>query len=154
MRKVIFTISTITRVAVHSTLFAQDAGNVKADKKTEVALAERYRRDQNFARTARSVTNNNLNWWIGQKLSDVIDVWGAPSRTVSDGADGQIVVYETFVSGTSGSYTPGALSWDGYGNITNYRAASDTRSSYSYTAYREVYIDKNNIIKKVKTGNR
>ncbi len=153
MKKYFLPISVTILISLHSKLYAQQA-TTKDDEKKKEALAIRYQTDKGYASSQRGLANGNLNYWIGYKISDLIAKWGAPSRTVSDGADGQIVVYENFISGTTGGYTPGYMTWDEWGGITSYTPAQDTRSSYSYTKYWEIYTDKNGIITKLNNGTR
>ena len=45
------------------------------------------------------LVSNQLNLqaeWIGRSHADIVRTFGAPTREVSDGADGQILVYESF----------------------------------------------------------
>lgn len=137
-------------LSVSTAIFAQE--EVKVDKKTKEALKMRYESDKMHAELARS--SFNVSSWVGGKLPDLIASWGPPTRTVSDEAGGQIVVYETFRSGTSGSYTPGYTVTNGFGQVVEQKRSVDTRSSYSFTQYSDVYVDKNNVVTKINRGNR
>ena len=39
-------------------------------------------------------TENELNSWIGKQQKDLLSGYGAPTRTSTDGSNGQILVYE------------------------------------------------------------
>jgi hypothetical protein len=154
MKKYLVILNACVLISFGSPLLAEEKVPAKEDKKTQEALAVRYRQDLDYAKGARLAANNNLNTWIGAKLSDLIAQWGAPSRMVSDGSDGQVVVYENTVAGTSRGYTPAYIAWNGFGEITNYRPASDTRYNYNYVDYYNFFVDKNKIITRIKSGRK
>ena len=70
---------------------------------------------------------------IGLKKSNIIDVFGAPNRVVSDGADGEIIVYE-FERTILIDYTKG----------------SSSRGIF----FREFYLDSNGAVTRFKIGYR
>lgn len=131
------------------TAYAQNTE--KLDKKLKVALEERYRKDKAYAETKRPSFNRTS--WIGSKISDLIAKWGPPTRIVSDGADGQIVIYESSTYNSGGVYTPGSITTatNGVGQtvITDYKEAQDTRWASQYSESTAIYVDKNKIITKV-----
>ncbi|ANH82050.1 hypothetical protein A8C56_14685 [Niabella ginsenosidivorans] len=133
---------------------AQDKAAKEKQELLQDAIAARYTKDASFAQYKRTAINNNLNYWVGNKLADLIAKWGPPTRTTTDGGDGNIIVYENTQSRTTGSYSGAQLSWNEWGEITNYKPAQDTRQSYSYTDYWYVYADKNNIITRVEKGRK
>jgi hypothetical protein len=75
--------------------------------------------------------------WVGSHQSAVIQSWGPPSRSTSDGNDGSILIYEENVDL---GQTPGGV-YQFYGNVyyTNPR-------DNSYIRTRMFYIDKNGYV--------
>ncbi|UNY97247.1 hypothetical protein MQE36_09065 [Zhouia spongiae] len=124
----------------------------KADEKAlKFALEERYKSDKAYAESKRAAFNRGT--WIGSKLSDLISTWGPPSRIVSDGADGKIAVYEKASFNSGGTYTPGYIVTNGFGNVVAEKKSEDTRWSSSYFETIGVYADSNGIIKEIKYDN-
>lgn len=132
--------------------FAQET---KVDKRTKEALALRYADDKHYAEFKRGIYNREA-WkasWEGAKLSELYKSWGVPTRTVTDEAGGQVVVYENVTNTSGGSYTPGYIetATNGFGQtvITGQKAAEDTRWSSQYITITTVHADKNGVITKV-----
>jgi len=123
----------------------------KIDKKTQIALEERYRKDKAYAETKRSSFNRTS--WIGSKLSDLIASWGPPTRVTTDGGDGQIVIYENTSYNSGGQYTPGTITTatNGFGQtvVVGTTNATDTRWASQYWESTAVYVDKDKVIIKV-----
>ncbi len=124
----------------------------KLYKKKMEALRNRYITDQSFARGVRE--NFNIGSWVGEKIADLISSWGAPSRVSTDGAGGRIYVYESTYTNSGSNYTNGYVVTDGYGNVTASRPSSGSSWSNNYTNFKEVYVDGQGKITRIKTGTR
>lgn len=71
--------------------------------------------------------NEVMNSWVGRQHSELVAVWGAPTREMSDGGEGKILVYEYPRNrGMHGNV-------DAHGNFY--------ARSRSYTATREFFVD-------------
>lgn len=75
-----------------------------------------------------------LNSWLGHHKSELIRTWGPPTRTASDGAGGEILIYE---QGVYTGQVPGQMYGNGYGG-TSYTAPVQT----GYNRVRMFYCDK------------
>ncbi|MEY8762006.1 hypothetical protein [Chryseobacterium tongliaoense] len=131
------------------------AQQIKLDKRTKEALARRYVADKTYAEYKRGIYKREA-WkasWEGVKLSELYKSWGVPTRTVTDEAGGQVVVYENVTNTSGGSYTPGYIetATNGFGQtvVTGQKAAEDTRWSSQYITITTVYANKNGVITKV-----
>ncbi|MDG3582921.1 hypothetical protein [Galbibacter pacificus] len=122
-----------------------------AAKELRFALEERYKSDKAYAESRRAAFNRGT--WIGLELSDLIATWGPPSRMVSDGADGKIAVYEKASFNSGGTYTPGYVITNGFGNVVEEKKSEDTRWSSSYFETIGVYADNSGIIREIKYDN-
>ncbi|RNL87198.1 hypothetical protein ED312_10320 [Sinomicrobium pectinilyticum] len=123
----------------------------KNDEALRFAIEERYKKDQAYAQAKRAAFNRSS--WIGSKLSELISSWGPPTRVVTDGADGKIAVYEKASYNSGGTYTPGYVVTNGWGQVVAEKKSEDTRWSSSYSETVAVYADKDNIIREVKFDN-
>ncbi len=74
--------------------------------------------------------------WIGNSHADIVQEFGAPSREVSDGADGTILVYENVTS----TYDTSEFMGDYSTTVTNTRL------------FKEFYLDANGICKNVRSN--
>ena len=63
--------------------------------------------------------------WVGRSHADIVRAFGAPTREVSDGADGQILVYESF-------YTT---------HDTDEFMGDFTTTSVEHRNFKELYLD-------------
>ena len=79
--------------------------------------------------------------YAGKSYSFIVNNWGAPNRVESDGADGKILIYETYTHSTSGS---------------SYSYAPNTAEIRSNTSdlrhYAEFYLSSNDSCYKVRTN--
>ena len=89
-------------------------------------------------------TRKVMDSWMGHHESELIQQWGAPSRTTADGKGGKVHVYERY-----GSYqSPGYTHVDRGGNV---RHVGPTFRSYSNS--KMFYIDPDGIIYYWRTQN-
>lgn len=44
-----------------------------------------------------STINENMQSWVGHHQSELIQAWGPPTRTASDGKGGRVLIYEHWV---------------------------------------------------------
>lgn len=158
VKKIICLLLVIIVTASTMQLLAQKKEDKKAEKEKQVlkeALDRRFEKDSRYASDQRAAFNRGS--WIGSKLSDLIQTWGAPTRVVEDGAGGKIAVYDRNSTSSGGSYTPGYIetATNGFGQtvITGSKAAVDTRWSSQYSESTSVFADKDGIIQKVTFGN-
>ncbi len=129
-------------------IFAQDS---KLEQQTIEASKIRFKIDMAHAESKREAYNRSS--WIGGKLSALIASWGPPTRIITDGADGQIAVYDDIRTYQTGSYTPGSMTTgtNGFGQtvVLDYKAGSDTREMKTNQKLTTIYVDKENIITRV-----
>ena len=76
--------------------------------------------------------------WVGHHQSDLIASWGPPQSTASDGKDGTILIYQSYVNL---GQTPGQVSPGGYG--TYYYTAPQQQG---YGRSRMFYVDSSGMI--------
>lgn len=127
----------------------------KQNRKSKEALQRRFESDKKYASYQRGIYNRE-EWkqsWIGVKYSDLLKSWGAPTRSLPDGEGGQIIVYEKVSNFSGGMYKPGYITTatNGFGQtvVTNVKESEDTRWASQTVETTTVYVDKNNIIKKL-----
>ena len=83
-------------------------------------------RNESFSKYEADLEKKFYDSFIGRNRVAVINEFGAPSRSCSDGADGEIYIYER-------EYTTGGEGWsDGRGNYysTPYRFHKDVKEFY------------------------
>lgn len=134
------------------------------DKKTKLALEQRYKDDKFYAETKGPAYRSDVavTSWVGAKLSDLYKSWGAPTKSFTDEEGGQVVVYDAVTNFSGGSYTPGytitttrdQVAADGrilqrLNDETEQVAAKDTRYSYQRVETTTVYVNKDGVITKV-----
>lgn len=124
----------------------------KAKEKFNALLTKRFNFEKLDANAARAKFNTTS--WYGLQISEYIKAAGPYTRAIDDGAGGKIVIYENSSSGVAGSYTPGYTVTNGYGQVVEQRNTVDNRYAYSYTNFRDIYIDAQNRITNIKTGTR
>src|SRR5690606_38992360 len=112
--------------------------------------------------TSYTYVGNVLDDMIGMNKNQILRSIGVPERTMDDGNGGEILIYENFSQttlssasayGTGESNTKSNLTF-GYNSIygnSNTRTSANIKSyGYSKTfttkTYRNIYIDKNNIV--------
>jgi hypothetical protein len=73
--------------------------------------------------------------WEGYHQSELIEVWGPPTRTASDGRGGQVLIYETYVSTgqTPGTYGGGVYTNPTQTGYTRTRVFFVNASGYVYS---------------------
>ena len=79
-----------------------------------------------------------MNTWVGHHQSELIQAWGPPSQTTSDGNGGSVLIYGGYVDL---GQTPGQVYTDGLGNV---RYTNPQQNGYSRT--RMFYVDANGYI--------
>ena len=84
--------------------------------------------------------------WRGSTYSQIVQTFGAPDRTMSDGADGQILIYEKMTT-TINCY-PGF----GYGPWYGPWHSSYSSTAYTDCDYIQFYVDKNLVCYNVRTN--
>lgn len=133
---------------------AQQSGQ-QMDKRTKEALDARYASDKHYAGLQRDIFNTAA-WkasWVGVKVLELYQKWGAPARTFDDGAGGKVIVYENVSNFSGGSYTPGytITGYNVYGSAISSETvqAKDTRWASQYVETTTVYANKDGIITKV-----
>ena len=57
-------------------------------------------------------TRKVMNSWVGSTKQQLIKVWGPPSKTASDGATGEILVYSRKVYISGSQYVTAQTYWD------------------------------------------
>ncbi len=119
-------------------------------REIEKALTLRFQSDTTFTkRQRRFFDQSNV---VGRPISVVIEQRGPATRVMDDGAGGKIYAYEIAVSGQTGEYVPGYTVTDGYGTVVESREGKDTRSSYSYTASTDFYVNPQGQVSKIIIG--
>lgn len=110
----------------------------------------RYNKEKSYADSQRKTFR--ITSWAGANISDLFKKWG--SYTKKNVLPNGIVVYifEYNFSGSGGSYTPGYVVTDQFGNVLEKKAAKDKTYSYNFTDYYRFFVDKNQIIIHVKIG--
>ena len=88
--------------------------------------------------TACEATSKAMASWIGHNKSELYQKMGPPERVTSDGSDGSILIYESYVN--SGQQ-PGQVYNNGYGGV-NYT----TPQQNGYLRQRMFYVHSDGII--------
>lgn len=112
----------------------------------------RYNMEKIFADSQRKIFN--ITSWAGLQISDLLFKWGNYSK--KNELPNGIVVYtfEINYSGNGGTFEPGYIITDQFGNILEQKNEKDNRYSYNFTDYYEFYVDKSSTIIHVKIGTR
>lgn len=143
---IIFFIIAFCLIATNSELKAQTlaSNNTRAQA--------RYNKEKSYADVQRTIFN--ITSWAGANISDLLAKWG--SFTKKKELPNGITVYsfEHTYTGSGGSFTPGYVVTDQFGNVLEQKAAKDNTYSYNFTEYYEFYVDKSQTIIHVKTGAR
>ncbi len=135
-------------------LFYLLMNNVYAQNKKEDTLAaikSRLSTDITYAQSKRSAFNRGT--WIGSTLTELIKKWGAPSRIISDGGNGKIAIYSSSQVNAGGSVTPGYTTYNGLGQVVDYKATVDTRWSKEYTESTQIFANEKGIVTDIKYNN-
>ncbi len=112
----------------------------------------RYNKDKVYATTQRKIFN--ITSWAGASISDLLAKWGNFTRKNELPNGIMVYSFEYTYSGSGGKYTPGYTVTDQFGNVLEEKAGKDNTYSYNFTEYYDFYVDKNQFIIHVKTGNR
>lgn len=143
---IMFFVFTVCFISTSSILKAQTlaSNNTRAQA--------RYSKEKIYADTQRKIFN--ITSWAGANIADLLAKWG--NFTKKNELPNGITVYsfENHYSGSGGSYTPGYVVTDQFGNVLEQRAGKDNTYSYNFTDYFEFYVDKGQTIIHVKTGTR
>jgi len=82
--------------------------------------------------------NSRMNSWVGHHQSELIQAWGPPQQTTSDGNGGTVLIYGEYVNlGQS----PGQVYTDAWGNV---RYTNPQQNGYSRT--RMFYVNSEGVI--------
>lgn len=134
--------------------FAMQSENICAQSlaSNRTKLQARQNKEQSFADTQRKIFD--ITSWAGSNIAELLSKWGKyTSKTeMPDGLT--VYTFETNYAGSGGSYTPGYVVSDPYGNVLAQKDAEDNTYSYNFTDFYEFYVDKDQIIIHVKTGTR
>ncbi len=145
MKKIIIFIS-ICFITQTSTLFAQSLASNRTKAQS------RYNKEKSFADAQRKLYS--ITSWTGESISTLLKNWGNFTKR-SEWQNGiQVYTFENKYSGSGGTYDPGYVVTDQFGNILAQKAGKDNTYSYNFTDYFEFYVDKNQNIIHVKTGTR
>jgi hypothetical protein len=121
-------------------------------REMEKVLTARFQSDATFTKQQRGFFDqSNV---VGRPIAVVIQERGPATRVMDDGAGGKIYAYETGMGGQTGEYVPGYTVTDGFGTVVARGEGKDTRSSYSYTAYTDFYVNPQDEVSKVIIGVR
>ncbi|PUZ30001.1 hypothetical protein DCM91_00530 [Chitinophaga costaii] len=123
----------------------------KEAQELQDAIKRRLTTDAAYAESKRPAFNRSS--WVGHSLKDLIASWGAPSRVVTDGGNGQIALYENTSTNSGGSYKPGYTVYNGFGQVVGGEASVDTRWQSQYDERVSFFADEKGIITEVKFEN-
>ena len=112
----------------------------------------RYNKEKIFAEAQRKLFT--ITSWAGANISDLLAKWGSYTRKSEQPNGSTVYIFENRYSGSGGSYTPGFVVTDQFGNVVAQRQAKDNTYSYDFTEYYEFYTDSTRRILHVKTGTR
>lgn len=112
----------------------------------------RYNKEKIYADTQRKIFA--VTSWAGSNIADLLGKWGNFTRKSELPNEITVYSFEHHYSGSGGSYTPGYVVTDQFGNVVEQKAGKDNTYSYNFTDYYDFYVDKNQIIVHVKTGTR
>jgi len=112
----------------------------------------RENKEKSFADMQRKTFT--ITSWAGAPISELLSKWGKYTHKTELPTGYVVYTYENNYSGSGGSYTPGYIVTDPYGNIVAQKAAKDNTYSYNFTDYYEFFVDKNQIIVHVKIGTK
>lgn len=112
----------------------------------------RYNKEQSFADLQRKTFS--ITSWAGSNISELLSKWGKfTNKTVLPNGL-TVYTYESNYSGSGGTYTPGYVVTDPFGNVMATKAAKDNTYAYNFTDFYEFYVDKSNTIIHVETGTK
>ncbi|MBN8861727.1 MAG: hypothetical protein J0H92_00055 [Sphingobacteriales bacterium] len=112
----------------------------------------RYNKEKIYADAQRKIFT--ITNWAGASISELLTKWGGFTKKNEQPNGITVYIFENHYSGSGGSYRPGYVVTDQFGNVLEQKAAKDNTYSYSLTEYYEFYVDQSQIIIHVKTGTR
>jgi hypothetical protein len=86
--------------------------------------------------------STHMDAWMGKNKSDLILAWGAPDRVMSDGKDGEVLIYERMVKR---GFTSANAQVHTYGTST-YGTGSAVTTTAEGKRYRMFWADKNGVL--------
>lgn len=115
-------------------------------------MQARQNKEQSFADIQRKTFN--ITSWAGSNISELLSKWGKFTSKIVMPNGLTVYKYENNYSGSGGTYTPGYVVTDPFGNVMATKEAKDNTYAYNFTDFYEFYVDKSNIIIYVKTGTK
>lgn len=112
----------------------------------------RYNKEKSYADSQRKTFQ--ITSWAGSTISDLIKKWGSYTKKNMLPSGMEVYIFEYNFSGSGGSYTPGYVVTDQFGNVLDQKAAKDKTYSYNFTDYYQFFVDRNQIIIHVKIGSK
>ena len=91
------------------------------------------------------------NTFVGATYNDIVRSLGAPQRTMSDGANGSILIYESNLTQSSTDSKAVAYNYNSF-NGTYTPGVRSSTTSQTYTSYLNLYINSNSRCYAVKTN--